>query len=297
MPTVVFILTVMFFLLSILPGDAALLAGDPKLAKNPEAMAQIRAKWGLDDPIPLRYLKYMANLLQGDLGTSYRTRQEVGNLILKKLWPTLSLAGLAYLIATPLGLLMGFVSALNRGSWLDFGALSLAIFGVSVPRFWVGLMLMYLFAVLFNGALPSSGFGSVANYVLPCLTLGYPLIALLARTTRSSALEVMEEDYVQTARAKGAPEWRVNLNHVFRNSLMPIITVAGLQLGTLIANTVIVEKIFSWPGLGNLVINSILRRDIPAVQGCILVFTLSIVLINTGVDVFYAYLDPRIRYD
>lgn len=295
-PTVLFVLTVMFFLLSILPGDAALLAGDPRLAKNPSAIKRVKQKWGLNDPIPIRYFKYLFNLFQGDLGTSYRTHEKVSQLLLRKIPPTFILVGVAYLFATPIGLALGFVSGIDRGSIIDFGSMSLAIFGVSVPRFWVGLMLMYLFAVLFHGLLPASGYGGAIYYVLPSITLGYPMIALVARITRSSVLEVIQKDYVRTARSKGASEWTVNLKHVFRNSILPIMTVSGLQLGGLVANTVIVERVFSWPGIGTLTINSIMRRDIPAIQACVFVFVLVVVVLNTLVDILYAYLDPRITY-
>jgi len=295
-PTVLFVLTVIFFLLSILPGDAALLAGDPKLAKDPAVIESLRHKWGLDAPIPIRYFKYVSNLFRGDLGTSYRTHEKVSELLAQNLPPTLALVVFAYLLATPIGILLGFKAAISRGSIIDLGSMSFAIFGVSVPRFWAGLMLMYLFAVMLRGLLPASGYGGFIYYILPSITLGYPLVALIARITRSSVLEVLNEDYVRTARSKGSPERIVYWKHVFRNSILPVLTVTGLQLGTLIANTVIVETIFSWPGLGKLTIDSILRRDIPAVQGCILLFILIIVFVNTFVDILYAYLDPRISY-
>lgn len=295
-PTALFVLTVVFFLLSVLPGDAALLSGSARRGMDEAALENLREEWGLDDPIPIRYIKYIANLLQGDLGLSYRTGEEVSQLLIKKLAPTFSLVGLAFLFATPFGILLGFFSALNRGSIIDLGSMLFAVVGVSAPRFWVGLMLMYLFAVVFQGLLPPSGFGGFTYYILPSLTLGFPMIALIARITRSSVLEVMQEDYVRTARAKGAPESLVNLKHVFRNSILPVLTTAGLNFGAMVANTVVVEKIFSWPGIGNLVISSILRRDIPAMQGCILVFVMVVVFINALVDILYAYFDPTITY-
>ena len=296
-PTLLVLLTIMFFLLNILPGDAALLAGASRKGQSEEMMKNIREKWGLDDPIHVRYFKYLFNLLRGDLGTSYRTHSSVAGLIGNKLVATLTLVGVAGLGSTIIGVLLGFVAGIRHGSFLDLFTTGGAIMGISAPRFWVGLMLMYFFAVIL-GVLPASGFGGgrAVFYVLPSITLGIPLIALLARTTRASVLDVVSEDYVRTARSKGLSEKLVQAKHIFSNAFLPVITVSGLQLGTMLANTVVVEKVFSWPGLGNLIVTSILRRDIPAVQGCILIFAIAFIALNLLVDVLYAYLDPRIRY-
>ncbi len=296
-PTLLVLLTIVFLLLNILPGDAALLAGSSRRGKSEEAMENLREKWGLDDPLPVRYFKYMANLFQGDLGTSYRTQSPVSSLIGNKLVATLTLVAMAALGSTIIGVLLGFVAGMRHGSFTDLFSMGFAILGISAPRFWVGLMLMYVFAVIF-GILPASGFGGGAAkfYVLPTVTLGLPMVCLLARTTRASVLDVVSKDFVRTARSKGLREYIVQWKHIFRNSIMEVITIAGLQIGTMLSNTVVVEKVFSWPGLGGLIINSIMQRDIPVIQGCIMVFATTFILVNLLVDISYAYLDPRIRY-
>lgn len=297
-PTLLFILTLIFFLLNILPGDAALLAGASRKGQSEEVIENLRQKWGLGDPIHMRYFKYMANLFRGDLGTSYRTHTKVTNLIGQKMIATLTLVTMAALGSTILGILLGFIAGMRHGSLTDLASMGFAIFGISAPRFWIGLMLMYLFAVLM-GVLPSSGFGGGAPryYILPSITLGIPMVCLLARTTRASVLDVVSQDFVRTARSKGLSEYIVQSKHIFRNAIMEVLTIAGLQVGTMLANTVVVEKVFSWPGLGNLIINSILQRDIPAIQGCIMIFASAFIFINLFVDISYAYLDPRIRYE
>jgi len=296
-PTLLFLLTLMFFLLNVLPGDAALLAGASRKGQSEETIENLRAKWGLDDPIHVRYFKYMFNLFQGDLGTSYRTHTSVSSLLANKLVATFTLVGLAALGSTVLGVLLGFIAGMRHGSLTDLSSMGFAILGISAPRFWVGLMLMYLFAVIL-GILPASGFGggSPQYYILPAVTLGIPMVCLLARTTRASVLDVVSEDYVRTARSKGLSERIVQSKHIFRNAIMEVATIAGLQIGTMLANTVVVEKVFSWPGLGGLIVNSIMQRDIPAIQGCIMIFATTFILINLLVDISYAYLDPRIRY-
>ncbi len=285
-------------MLNILPGDAALLAGDPRAAQNPEIMDAMRARWGLDQPIHIRYATYITNLIRGDLGISYRTGNTVNRLIVLNFPPTIRIVILSFIFSTILGISLGFIAAVKHGSAADIGSMIFSIFGISAPRFWIGLMLMYYFAVNLR-LLPASGLGdgSISYLILPSVTLGIPLIALLARTTRASVLDVMKEDYVRTARSKGLSERTVKFKHIFRNALISIITIAGLQLGTLLATTVIVEEVFSLPGLGRLIIRSIHRRDIPAVQGVIFVFALGFIIINLSVDLLYAYLDPQIKYD
>lgn len=295
--TVLAIATILFFLLNLLPGDAALLAGDPRRAQNPEAIAAMRARWGLDQPLHIRYFIYMSNLIRGDLGISYRTSIPVYRLIAQSLGSTLRLVLLAFFLAASIGIVLGFLAAINRGTIIDFISMVFAILGISAPGFWIGLMLMYLFAVNL-GILPASGYGDgkLAFMILPAVTLSLPLIALLARTTRAAVLDIIQEDYIRTARAKGLSEKWIWIKHMLRNCFISIITIAGLQLGTLIANTVIIERVFSWPGLGNLIVESILRQDIPAVQGVVLIFALSFIIINLIIDLLYAYLDPRISY-
>lgn len=297
-PLVLLILTLVFFLLNILPGDAALLSGDVRLSRSPEVIDAIRARWGLDQPLHIRYFTYISNILRGDLGTSYRTFERVSVMVMEAILPTFQLVIFSFLIALFFGVLLGFIASLYQGSIIDLITMITAIIGISAPNFWVGLMLMYFFAVIL-GLLPSSGYGggSISFMILPAITLGIPLIALLARSTRAAVLDVAQEDYVRTARSKGLSERIVQFRHVLRNALIPTMTIAALQLATLMANTVIVEKVFSWPGIGSLVVDSIFRRDIPVVQGCILVFSLGFILINLLADVLYGYLDPRIAYD
>ncbi len=295
--SIIVILTFLFIMLNLLPGDAALLAGDARMAQNPEVLERIRAKWGLDQPFHIRYFSYMSNLLRGDLGMSYRTGRSVNYLIARAFFPTLSIVILAFIIAAFSGIFLGFIAAMKMGSLTDIGSMIFSIFGISAPRFWVGLMLMYLFAVNM-GVLPASGYGggSIRNMILPSITLALPLIALLARTTRASVLDVMDEDYVRTARSKGVSERMVQLKHIFRNAIISVVTIAGIQLAMLMANTVIVEEVFAWPGMGSLAVDSILRQDIPAVQGCIFVFALGFIVINLLVDILYVFIDPRIKY-
>lgn len=295
--TIFVLLTILFFVMNVLPGDAALLAGDLRMAKNEAVIANIRAKWGLDQPLAIRYLTYIKNLLHGDLGTSYRTSTAVTKLLFPKLINTLKIVIIAFLLAVIVGISLGFIAALNRGKLLDIILMVIAILGISMPRFWLGLMLMYYFAVIKN-ILPAAGTGNGAftYLILPALTLSIPMIALIARTTRSAVLDEINHDHVRTAKAKGISQLKVNFKHILRNALTSIITIIGLQLGTILANTVVVEKVFAWPGIGVLVVNSIFKRDIPAMQGCILVFAIGFIVINLTVDLLYAFLDPRISY-
>lgn len=296
--TIFIILTAIFFLLNVLPGDAALLAGDPRLARDPAAMDAIRTKWGLDAPLHIRYFRYIGNLLRGDLGVSFHTSTQVSERLSQALIPTLKIVLLAFVIAVFIGVMLGFIAAVKRGTFVDLFCMVFAILGISVPRFWLGLLLMYYFAVN-QRLLPASGYGdgSLRFMVLPAITLSVPMIALLARTTRASVLDVLEEDYVRTARSKGLSERVINFKHIFRNALISVVTIAGLELGVMFANTVVVEKVFAWPGIGSMVVNGIIRRDIPVVQGNILIFALSFILINLTIDIFYAFLDPRITYN
>ncbi len=296
--TVLVVVSIIFFLLNLLPGDAALMGGDLRKSQDEEVLKSIRKKWGLDKPLPQRYFLYIINLLRGDLGTSYRTSLPVIKLLAQSIIPTIKLSFFAFIISIIIGLSIGFIAALNRGNMIDFFSMFFSIFGISAPRFWIGLMLMYVFGATFR-LLPASGYGDgkITYLILPAITLSLPLIAFLARTTRATVLDVIEEDYVRTAKAKGLSAQMVNIKHVLRNSLISIMTIGGLQLGSLMANTVIVEKVFSYPGLGSLIVDSIHRRDIPTVQGCVLVFSLSFIIINLIVDCLYGYTDPRISYN
>jgi peptide/nickel transport system permease protein len=297
-PTILGVTLIVFLLLNVLPGNAVLTAlaeSDRGLdQKYVESMKQL---WGLDKPLHVRYADYMMKLAQGDLGRSFLRRDPVNRLVLERIGPTLKLAVAAMLIALGLGIPLGFFSALRQGSWLDTSSMVGAVSGVSMPQFWLGLLLMYGLAVALP-LFPTSGYGngSLQNLVLPAFTLGVSYMALLARTTRAAVVEIKSADYIRTARAKGLAEICINRKHVLRNALILVLTTAGLQFGALMGNTVVVEKLFSWPGVGSLLVDSIFQRDIPVTQGCVLLLIVSFLVINLAVDVLYALIDPRIEY-
>lgn len=297
-PTILAISLIMFFLLNVLPGNAALMAaGVQDRGLDAKYVEQMMKRWDLDKPLYLRYLLYVRNLARGDLGLSFLRGENVGQVILARLWPTLRLALAAMLIAVGLGVPLGLVSALRQGSWLDALSMIGAVSGVSIPQFWLGLLLMFLLSVKL-AVLPTSGYGEggLGHLVLPAITLGVGYMALLARTTRAAVLEILSADYVRTAEAKGLSRFAINGKHVLRNALVLVLTTAGLQFGSLIGQTVIVEKLFSWPGLGSLLVDTIFQRDIPVVQGCVLVIIAVFLCVNLAVDLLYAMIDPRIEY-
>ena len=295
-PTVLAVSLIMFILLNVLPGNAALMAGD-KQQLRPELMEKLKKEWGLDQPLHIRYLRYLKDLARGDLGLSFLRRESVSALVAGRFWPTLKLATVSMLIAMLFGIPIGFFSALRQGTWLDTFSMVWAVSGVSVPQFWLGLLFMLAFSVKLR-LLPTYGYGdgAVKHLILPALTLGIGYMALLARTTRAAVVEVLTTDYITTARSKGISDLLINGKHVFRNTLILILTTAGLQFGALMGQTVVVEKLFSWPGLGSLLVDSIFQRDIPVTQGCTLVIILVFLIVNLLVDLLYSLIDPRIRY-
>jgi ABC-type dipeptide/oligopeptide/nickel transport system permease component len=297
-PTVLVISLIMFFLLNVLPGNAALMAaGVQDRGMDAKYVEQMLKKWDLDKPLHLRYWVYLKNLAQGNLGLSFLRGEDVRQVLLARLWPTLKLALAAMLIAIGVGVPLGFVSALRHGSWLDALSMIGAVSGVSIPQFWLGLLLMFLLSVKLP-LLPTSGYGdgSLLHLILPAITLGVGYMALLARTTRAAVMEILSADYVRTAEAKGLSRFVINGKHVLRNALILVLTTAGLQFGSLIGQTVIVEKLFSWPGIGSLLVDTIFQRDIPVVQGCVLLIILVFLCVNLAVDLLYALIDPRIEY-
>ncbi len=296
-PTIFFITIIIFILLNVLPGDATLMSGNMRKQLDAETAQLMRKKLGLDLPLHVRYYRYMSDLLKGDLGRSFLRREKVGGLIGERMWPTLKLAIVAMIIAVGIGIPLGFLSALKQGTWLDTASMIGAVSGISLPQFWLGLLLMYFFAVKIR-LFPPQGYGDGAwnHLIMPAFTLGVGYMALLARTTRAAVVEVLNQDYIRTARAKGLSELRVNRKHVFRNTMILVLTTAGLQFGALIGQTVIVEKLFSWPGIGSLLVDSIFQRDIPVTQGCILVIIIVFLVVNLFVDLVYAFIDPRIEY-
>jgi len=297
-PTILAITLILFLLLNILPGDAALMSGDAQdKGIDPRFIEEMKKRWGLDQPIHIRYLTYLKNLAAGDMGLSYLRREKVSGLIASRLWPTLRLALAAMLIAVSIGIPLGFYSALRQGTWLDAFSMIGAVSGVSIPQFWLGLLLMFFLAVKLP-FFPVSGYGDgdLKHMLLPAFTLGVGYMALLARTTRAAVVEILTTDYIRTARAKGLSELMVNRKHILRNALILVLTTAGLQFGSLMGHTVVVEKLFSWPGLGSLMVDSIFQRDIPVTQGCVLLIILVFLVVNLAVDLLYAIIDPRVEY-
>ncbi|HHH38746.1 MAG TPA: ABC transporter permease [Sedimenticola sp.] len=286
------VVCLVFFLIHLVPGDPVeVMLGESARAADREALRQAL---GLDQPLAVQLLHYFKGLLHGDLGVSLHTRQPIATLLAERFPATLELTGMALLFALIIALPMGVVAATHRGRAADYGAMSFSLLGISIPNFWMGPMLILVFS-LWLGWTPVSGRWDWVSYILPAVTLGTALAAVLARMVRSSLLEVMEEEFVRTARAKGLPEWQVIWRHALGNAWLPIITLLGLQLGALLGGAVITETIFSWPGIGSLMIESIQKRDYPVVQGCVLLISVSYVLVNTLTDLVYAWIDPRIR--
>jgi len=299
-PTLVFVSMLIFSLQQLLPGDPALvLAGEDP---SPEAIAHIRAKLHLDDPLPVRYGYWIAGVLQGDLGESARTHQPVLDLILQKLPVTIELALLALLIALVISIPAGIVSAVYKGGALDTGATVFALTGLSTPNFWLGIMLILLFSVEL-GWLPASGYvspredlmQSLATTIMPAFVLGNAIAAVLMRHTRSAMLQAMNADYVRTARAKGLYEPAVVLRHALRNALTPVITLGALEFGTLLSGAVLTEQVFSIPGFGKLIVDAVFNRDYAVVQGVVLVTATVYILLNLLADVLYVMVNPRLR--
>ncbi len=284
-----------FSMLFLVPGDPVkiMLA---EFVTTPEQVAQMRAQLHLDEPVLQQYGRFVGNALRGDLGTSIRSRRPVAAEIGENLGSTGQLALASLVVAIALGVPLGLVAALGRNSWIDVAAMGVALLGVAMPSFWLGFLLIFVFS-LHLGWLPATGGGDLPHLVMPAVALGTIASAIIARLTRSSMLEVLGQDYVRTARAKGLGGWAVVVRHALRNALIPVVTVFGLQFGNLLAGAVIVETVFSRPGLGRLIVGAILSKDFPLVQGTVLFVATAYVLINVLVDVAYAYVDPRIRIE
>ena len=296
-PTLLAVVLIIFVIFSVVPGSfITSLMAEGRNATNADVMAHLNEQFGLDKPLLVRLWDYLWGLAHFDLGISYRTREPVWNVIEPRLWPSIKLALAAMGFAAGVGIPLGFVAALKPGSLFDTGTMILAISGLSLPEFWFGLLLMYFFALQL-GWLPSFGYqaGSIEHIILPAIALGVSPMALLARTTRAGVLDVMNADFVRTARAKGLTEPRLVRSHVTRNVLVLILTTLGLQVGSLMGQAIVVEKLFSWPGIGSLLVDSVAARDIPVVQGTVIVIVLWFLIINMLVDVAYAAIDPRIK--
>jgi peptide/nickel transport system permease protein len=286
------VISIVFLLIHLIPGDPVeIMLGEAASTADRQAL---RVALGLDQPVMLQFTRYLHGLLHLDLGTSLQSRRAVTDLLLERLPSTLLLAGVALSLTLAMALPLGVLAAVRRGSLWDNGAMGFSMLGVSLPNFWLGPLLILVFS-LWLGWFPVSGRAGFGSVVLPALTLATGLAAVLARMVRSSMLEVLGEDYLRTARAKGLPPHRVILHHALRNALLPVITLLGLQLGALLAGAVITETVFSWPGIGLLTIEAIQSRDYPLVQACVLLISAGYVLVNLLTDIAYAWIDPRIR--
>jgi peptide/nickel transport system permease protein len=300
LPTVFLVSVLIFSLQQLLPGDPALvMAGEEK---DPEVIEQIRRQYHLDEPLPMQYGRWIAGVLQGDLGESMRIKQPVAQLVAEKLPVTLQLATMAMLIALVIGIPAGILSAVRKGSAWDVGANVFALWGLSTPNFWLGIMFIFLFSVQL-GWLPASGYvspredlmQSLAATIMPAFVLGNAIAAVLMRHTRSAMLQAMSADYVRTARAKGLYEPAVVLRHALRNALTPVITLGALEFGTLLSGAVLTEQVFSIPGFGKLIVDAVFNRDYAVVQGVVLVTATVYILLNLLADVLYVMVNPRLR--
>ena len=300
LPTLVFVSMLVFGLQQLLPGDPALiLAGEDQ---DPSVIAYLRAKLHLDEPLPVRYAYWMGAVLQGDLGESVRTQQPVLELVLQKLPVTAQLASMAFVIALVIGIPAGIIAAVGRGTWWDTLANTVALWGISTPNFWLGILLILLFSVQL-GWLPASGYvspfedlrGNLAAMIMPAFVLGNAIAGVLMRHTRSAMLQVMSSEYIRTARSKGLAEHVVVLKHALRNALTPIITLGALELGTLLSGAVLTEQVFTIPGFGKLIVDSVFNRDYAVVQGVVLVTATGYIVLGLLADLAYVAVNPRLR--
>ena len=299
-PTLFFVSVIIFGLQHLLPGDpAVVMAGEDR---DPAVIAAIRRQYHLDRPIPIRYVYWIGGVLTGDLGQSIRLKVPVGELIAQKLPVTLQLASMAMIIALAIGLTAGIVSAVKRGSLVDYGVSTLSLLGISTPNFWLGTMLILLFAVTLRW-LPASGYvspfedpwASLATTVMPAFVLGNAIAGVIMRHTRGAMLQALGSDYVRTARAKGLPESCIVVRHALRNALTPVITLGALEFGTLLSGAVLTEQIFTIPGFGKLIVDAVLNRDYAVVQGVVLVTATVYILLNLAADLGYILVNPRLR--
>lgn len=306
LPILLGVSIVVFALVNVLPSDpiSIMLGSNPQLPPDPKVVASLRAQYGLDQPLHVQYFRFLGRVLHGDLGTSIFTQQSVLRSILERMPATLLLTLASLMVSLLIAIPIGVLSAVKQYSWVDTLSLAWAMLGVSMPSFWFGLLLILFFSLQL-GWLPVSGMGSfeagigdvLRHLLMPAVTLGMGLAGLVTRVTRSSMLEVLRRDYIRTARAKGLTGLAMLWRHAFKNAAIPVLTIVGVQFGSLLGGAVVVETIFSWPGVGRLAVNAIMNRDLPMIQGSVLVFTLLFVLVNLIVDLLYAYVDPRIHYD
>jgi peptide/nickel transport system permease protein len=294
-PVVFGVTLLVFSMLHLVPGDPVkIMLGE--FQASPAQIAKLQSQLHLDEPLPQQFGRYLWNALHGDLGRSIRSNKPVTQEIKDNLPSTLQLAIAGLLVAVLIGIPLGVLAAVKQYSWLDASSMLTALVGISMPSFWLGLLLIFAFSLKFR-IFPATGGGDFRHLVLPAVTLGLGASAIIARLTRSSMLEVLRNEYVTTARAKGLRESRVIIRHALKNALIPVVTIFGLQFGQLLAGTVVIETVFARPGIGRLIVDAILNKDFPLVQGIVLVIAISYVVVNLIVDLLYAFLDPRIRYD
>ena len=292
-PVLVGVSLVSFSLLHLIPGDPVLILVG--IDASPEVIERTRADFGLNEPLPVQYVHYVTRAVQGDLGISIRTRDPVAQVLLGRFQFTFQLTLVSIGLAVVIGVLAGVLAATHQGSWLDAGMMVLALGGISVPSFWLGLLLLQVFAGTL-GWLPAGGSGTPQHLLLPALVLGTSGAAVVARMTRGSMLDVIRQDYIRTLHANGLAESIIVYRHALRNALNPVITVVGLQFGALMAGAVVVETVFSLPGVGRLMVNAIFNRDYPVIQGGMLLLAVAFVAVNLLTDLAYALVNPRIRY-
>lgn len=286
--------TFVFFMVHLIPGDpATVMLG---VRATPSRVAAIRESMGLDEPLISQYGNFLLNVVQGDFGRSFRTNRPVVHEIQVRMWPTVQLAFAGMGLALLIGIASGVLAASKRDTWVESAVMVVAMAGISIPNFVLGMLLMLLFSVQLRW-LPTMGYGTPLHLVLPALSLGFLYSAIIARITRSSMVEILGMDYIRSARAKGLSEQTVMYKHALRNGLIPVVTIAGLYLGVLLGGAVVIETLFSWPGLGRLAVESIAARDYPMIQGIVLVLATGFVFVNLLVDISYGFLDPRIQYN
>lgn len=296
-PVLFLISLIVFAIMHLLPGDPALLmlAGAEGGAISPERLAELRQQMGLNDPAIVQYWNFLTGALMGDLGTSIRFREPVMAMILDRLGSTIELAVAGLFCSMAIGIPLGLIASVRQGGWIDAFCMTVSYLGASIPVYWLGLMLVFIFA-LNLGWFPSSGGGSFRALILPALSLGLINAGLIARLVRSSMIEVLSEDYMRTGRAKGLPGRLLLWRHGIKNAMIPVVTMIGLQFGGMLAGTVVTETVFSRPGVGRMIVNAIIAKDYPLVQGSVLFLAVLYVTVNLIVDITYALLDPRIRY-
>lgn len=291
-PTLIIVVTFVFFFVRLIPGDPARLVAGPQATL--EDVQVVREQLGLDKPVAVQYVNYVTGLLKGDLGTSLRTKRPITVEVANRYANTAKLTLMALTWSSVAGVLLGIWSGRNRSKWQDYTGMTIAVSGISLPAFWLGFMLIMVFSVKLRW-FPTTGADSLKSLVLPSIALGASIAAIIARFTRSSIIEVLKDDYIRTARAKGLKEKVVVWKHAFRNSMISVVTVVGLQFGFLLGGSVVTESVFAFPGLGSLLVESVNYRDYPAIQSLILIFSLHFVVINLIVDILYALLNPEIQ--